>query len=122
MVLKAYACSVIMGTIANSDLWTRQKEVISAVGFYVPERVIRLLCGGAALEQGTVYYEADKVTLTYAENNVELEYSKYRAEVQGLESYEVVLAIDSDGDVNGECTCPAYHHGGAFASISQLFS
>lgn len=114
MVLKAYACSVIMGTIANSDLWTRQKEVIRAVGFYVPERVIRLLCGGTALEQGTVYYEADKVTLTYAENNVELEYSKYRAEVQGLESYEVVLAIDSDGDVNGECTCPAYHHGGAF--------
>lgn len=84
------------------------------MSFYVPERVIRLLCGGAAFEQGIAYDHADKVVLSYAETNDELEYSKYRAVVQGLESYEVVLAVDSDGDVNGECTCPSYHHGGAF--------
>lgn len=84
------------------------------MGFHVPERVIRLLCGRAAFDQGIAYYHAHKVDLIYAEHNEEHEYSKYRAWVQGLESHEVALTIDSDGDVNGECTCPAYYRGGPF--------
>ena len=84
------------------------------MGFHVPERVIKLLCGRAAFDQGVAYYQAHKVELTYAENNDDREYSKYRAAVHGLESYEIALAIDSDGDVNGECTCPAYYRGGPF--------
>lgn len=84
------------------------------MGFYVPERVIKLLCGSASLDKGQAYYESDRIRLTYKEHDGTLEYSKYRAEVQGLESYEVTLLIDSDGDVNAECSCPAYYHGGAF--------
>ncbi|AIQ49031.1 helicase SNF [Paenibacillus sp. FSL R7-0273] len=84
------------------------------MGYYVPERVIRLLCGSEALDKGRAYYDAGRVRLTYIENNNRLEYSIYRAEIHGLESYEAALTIDADGDVNAECTCPAYYHGGAF--------
>ncbi|MBY0013590.1 DEAD/DEAH box helicase [Paenibacillus typhae] len=84
------------------------------MGYYVPERVIRLLCGSEALDKGRADYEAGRVLLNYRENDDRLEYSKYRTQVHGLESYDVALAIDSDGDVNAECTCPAYYHGGAF--------
>lgn len=84
------------------------------MGFQVPERVIKLLCGNAAFDQGMAYYHAHKVDLVYTEHNEEDEYSKYRAEVHGLESHEIALIIDSDGDVQGECTCPAYYHGGPF--------
>lgn len=84
------------------------------MGFQVPERVIKLLCGRAAFDQGMAYYRANSVDLVYAEHNDGGEYSKYRAMVHGLESHEVALTIDSDGDVNGECTCPAYYRGGPF--------
>ncbi|QSF44146.1 DEAD/DEAH box helicase [Paenibacillus tianjinensis] len=84
------------------------------MGFYVPERVIKLLCGSASLDKGIAYHESDRVRLTYIENDDTLEYSKYRAEVQGLENYDVALTVDSDGDVNAECSCPAYYPGGAF--------
>ncbi|QUL53937.1 DEAD/DEAH box helicase [Paenibacillus tritici] len=84
------------------------------MGYQVPERVIKLLCGSAAYDQGVAYYHARKVELVYTEHNHEEEYSKYRAEVHGLESHEVALIIDSDGDVQGECSCPAYSHGGPF--------
>ncbi|MEK3717117.1 DEAD/DEAH box helicase [Paenibacillus sp. FSL R7-0333] len=84
------------------------------MGYQVPERVIKLLCGNAAFDQGVAYYHAHKVDLVYTEHNEEDEYSKYRAEVHGLESHEIALIIDSDGDVQGECTCPAYYHGGPF--------
>lgn len=87
------------------------------MGYYVPERVIRLLCGSEALDKGRADYEAGRVRLNYRENDDRLDYSKYRAAVQGLESYDVALAVDSDGDVNAECTCPAYYHGGLFAGI-----
>lgn len=80
----------------------------------MPERVIKLLCGNAAFDQGTAYYHAHKVDLVYTEHNEEEEYSKYRAEVHGLDSHEIALIIDSDGDVQGECTCPAYYRGGPF--------
>lgn len=80
----------------------------------MPERVIKLLCGRAALDQGTAYYESDRVLLTYSEHNEQQEYSKYRATVQGLEDHQVTLTIDSDGDVDGECSCPAYYRGGPF--------
>lgn len=84
------------------------------MGYQVPERVIKLLCGSAAFDQGAAYYHAHKVDLVYTEHNGEEEYSKYRAEVHGLEIHEISLIIDSDGDVQGECTCPAYYHGGPF--------
>lgn len=84
------------------------------MGFQVPERVIKLLCGRAAFDQGMAYYQAHKVDLIYTEHNDDGEYSKYRAEVHGLVSHEIALTIDSDGDVNGECTCPAYYRGGPF--------
>ncbi|WP_238652177.1 SNF2 helicase associated domain-containing protein [Paenibacillus piscarius] len=84
------------------------------MGYQVPERVIKLLCGNAAYDQGAAYYHAHKVDLVYTEHNEEEEYSKYRAEVHGLISHEIALIIDSDGDVQGDCTCPAYVHGGPF--------
>ncbi|SDM32000.1 DEAD/DEAH box helicase [Paenibacillus jilunlii] len=84
------------------------------MSFYVPERVIRLLCGKTAFERGSEDYEAGKVLLSAVENYEGLEYSKYQATVYGLEPYDVTLTIDSDGDVNGKCSCPAYHHGGPF--------
>ncbi|AIQ70725.1 DEAD/DEAH box helicase [Paenibacillus graminis] len=84
------------------------------MSFYVPERVIRLLCGKAAFERGSEVYEAGKVRLAAVENYEGLEYSKYKATVYGLEPYDITLTIDSDGDVNGKCSCPAYHLGGPF--------
>ncbi|WP_246188110.1 DEAD/DEAH box helicase [Paenibacillus tengchongensis] len=84
------------------------------MGYHVPERVIKLLCGREAFDQGMAYYTSGKVQLVYAEHNEKLEYSKYRAEITGLELCEVTLAVDIDGDVSGDCTCPAYVHGGAF--------
>lgn len=82
--------------------------------YYVPERVIQLLCGKDSLDRGLAYSKSGKVQLTYTEDNNSQEYSKYRAVVYGLEDYDVTLTIDSDGDVNGECSCPAYSHGGPF--------
>ncbi|MGN7763316.1 DEAD/DEAH box helicase [Paenibacillus sp. 22594] len=84
------------------------------MSFYVPERVIRLLCGKAAFERGSEDYEGGKVRLAAVEDNEGLEYSKYQATVYGLEPYDIMLTIDSDGDVNGKCSCPAYSHGGPF--------
>ncbi|WNS43492.1 SNF2 helicase associated domain-containing protein [Paenibacillus sp. MMS20-IR301] len=84
------------------------------MGLHVPERVIKLLCGRAGWDQGLAYYQAQRVNLIYTEHGGDGEYSKYRAMVHGLESHEVALIIDNDGDVNGECSCPAYYHGGPF--------
>ncbi|MBW4081130.1 DEAD/DEAH box helicase [Paenibacillus sp. S150] len=84
------------------------------MSFYVPERVIRLLCGKSAFERGSEDYEAGKVRLDAVENNGGLEYSRYHATYCGLETYDISLTIDSDGDVNGKCSCPAYTRGGPF--------
>lgn len=78
--------------------------------FYVPERVIQLLCGRAAVDAGITYYESGKVRLILTEED--REYTSYRAEVQGAAPYDVDLTIEEDGHVNGSCSCPAYYHGG----------
>ncbi|MCL6604672.1 MAG: DEAD/DEAH box helicase [Paenibacillus sp.] len=87
------------------------------MGFSVSERVIKLLCGRSAFEQGQVYYHTGRVDLIdVGEDDDDSHYSDYEAVVQGSKgkSVDVKVSIDRDGDVSGECTCSAYYHGGPF--------
>lgn len=88
------------------------------MGFSVKERVIKLLCGKSIFEKGLAYYEAGRVNIIDIEKyNTAIPdrpRSRYEAEVQGDIHYEVMVVIDIDGDVQAECTCPSYSHGGPF--------
>ncbi len=88
------------------------------MGFSVSERVIKLLCGKLAFEQGEAYYYSGKVKMTFADSDTESESgqsserSRYEAIVHS--SHEVWVEIDCDGDVHAACNCPAYYHGGPY--------
>ncbi|MFC3748168.1 SNF2 helicase associated domain-containing protein [Paenibacillus sp. GCM10012306] len=88
------------------------------MGYSVPERVIKLLCGKAVLEEGAILFHSNKVQLTWEEQQEErggiVSRTEYEAIVQGHPSYDVKAAVDSDGDVRAECSCPAYSHGGPY--------
>lgn len=88
------------------------------MGFSVSERVIKLLCGKSIFEKGLAYYQTESVDIIEVEEyNVsipDLPRSRYEAIVQGAIDYEVMVVIDIDGDVQAECNCPAYSHGGPF--------
>jgi len=88
------------------------------MGFSVSERVIKLLCGKPSFEQGMAYYQSGRVELIDIEENnhsiPDQPLSRYVAAVQGRSRYEVTAVIDIDGDVNAECTCPIYYHGGPY--------
>lgn len=90
------------------------------MAFSVPERVIKLLCGRSAFEQGVEYYRSNRVNLIYIDERnatgADSFVSEYEAVIQGgkRRNYDVRAQIDSDGDVKAECTCPAYYHGGPF--------
>ncbi|WP_410514240.1 SNF2 helicase associated domain-containing protein [Paenibacillus sp. BR2-3] len=90
------------------------------MGFSVSERVIKLLCGKSAFEEGQAYYRSGKVDLIYEEQKDEVNPannpSVYAAVVQGSRGrkYNMRVEIDSDGDVHADCSCTAYDHGGPF--------
>ncbi|MFD0679260.1 MULTISPECIES: DEAD/DEAH box helicase [unclassified Paenibacillus] len=74
------------------------------MSFQLTQRVIKLLCGSFSYEKGEAYYRAHKVTSINNNPNSSL----YEAIVQGGSSYQVTVEIDRNGDVDAECTCPAY--------------
>ncbi len=74
------------------------------MSFQLTKRVIKLLCGPFAYERGETYYRAGKVTIT----DYDQESSFYRATVKGNVSYHVKIDIDSNGDVDAKCVCPAF--------------
>lgn len=88
------------------------------MGFSVTERVIKLLCGKSVFEKGLTYYQSGSVDIiAIEEKNTAIPNrprSIYEAEVQGGIVYDVIVIIDIDGDVQAECACPAYVHGGPF--------
>jgi hypothetical protein len=88
------------------------------MGYSVSERVIKLLCGKPVYEEGALLFHSGKVELTWQEETSEpgghLSRTDYEAIVHGRGSCDVKAAVDSDGDVRAECTCPAYAHGGPF--------
>lgn len=88
------------------------------MGFSVSERVIKLLCGKSIFEKGLAYYQTESVDIIeveeYNDSIPDLPRSRYEAIVQGAIDYEVMVVIDIDGDVQAECNCPAYSHGGPF--------
>lgn len=88
------------------------------MGHHVPERVITLLCGKPVVESGNALVQENKVKLVRQEETAEpdeiVSRTAYKAAVQGRSLYTVTADIDSDGDVQAGCTCPAYKHGGPF--------
>lgn len=94
------------------------------MGFSVSERVIKLLCGKSIFEKGLAYYQTESVDIIeveeYNDSIPDLPRSRYEAIVQGAIDYEVMVVIDIDGDVQAECNCPAYSHGGHSVNISRL--
>ncbi|WHX50766.1 DEAD/DEAH box helicase [Paenibacillus woosongensis] len=87
------------------------------MSFQLTTRVIKLLCGKASFEQGNIYVQAGRVYL----NHTDPEAAAYTATVRGNESYSVRIAIDSDGDVKADCSCPVYgnsdHYCGHVAAV-----
>ncbi len=75
------------------------------MSFHLTKRVIKLLCGRFSYERGEAYYEDGKVSLM----NGDPEASLYEATVKGTSNYDVTVEIDRNGDVEAECTCPAYY-------------
>ncbi|TFE22844.1 DEAD/DEAH box helicase [Cohnella luojiensis] len=74
------------------------------MSFQLTKRVIKLLCGPFAYERGETYYRAGKVTIT----DFDHESSSYRATVKGTVSYHIKADIDSNGNVDARCVCPAF--------------
>jgi superfamily II DNA or RNA helicase len=94
---------------------------MNKMGFSVSERVIKLLCGRSAFEEGQAYYRSGKVEFIYYEDREEdmssgSSPSEYVALIQGNRGskYNVRAEIDSDGDVNARCSCSAFEHKGAY--------
>lgn len=75
------------------------------MSFSITERIIKLLCGSRSFDKGEAYFRAGKVTFT----NYDAEASVYEAIVRGTERYEVTIEIDHNGDVDAECSCPAFY-------------
>ncbi|NOU94295.1 helicase SNF [Paenibacillus sp. LMG 31456] len=74
------------------------------MSFQLTKRVIKLLCGPSSYEQGEAYYHAKKVTFINSDPNPSL----YEAVIKGGSSYHITTEIDRNGDVDAECTCPAF--------------
>ncbi|SFL97602.1 Superfamily II DNA or RNA helicase, SNF2 family [Paenibacillus sp. 1_12] len=78
------------------------------MSFQLTQRVIKLLCGRFAYEDGEAYYLDHKVKLT----DYDPEEHIYEAQVQGTRLYQVRAQIDRQGDIHADCTCSLYsqHH------------
>jgi SNF2 family DNA or RNA helicase len=74
------------------------------MSFQLTQRVIKLLCGRFAYEDGEAYYQDHKVKLIDQNTDERI----YEAEVQGTRLYQVRVQIDLQGDVDAECTCPLF--------------
>lgn len=67
---------------------------------------IRQLCGTTSYQRGEGYYHANRVSqLSYNPDEM-----CYDAVVVGSKRYDVTVEIDEEyGDVEAECSCPAFH-------------
>jgi superfamily II DNA or RNA helicase len=75
------------------------------MSFQLTQRVIKLLCGRASYDKGEAYYRSGKVSLTRYDPDASI----YEAAVKGSSSYRVTIEIDGNGDVDADCTCPAFY-------------
>ncbi|GIP34854.1 DEAD/DEAH box helicase [Paenibacillus sp. J2TS4] len=75
------------------------------MSFKLTDRIIKLLCGQLAYKRGEAYYSDDRVTFTRYDSEASL----YEATVKGSRRYEVSVEVDQNGDVDAECTCPAFY-------------
>ncbi len=67
-------------------------------------RDIRELCGETFYKRGKSYYESRRVSkLTFDDIN-----NRYTAQVKGSLAYRVQIDIDSAGDIEPWCACPAF--------------
>nr|WP_051503417.1 DEAD/DEAH box helicase [Paenibacillus forsythiae] len=77
-------------------------------------RDIRDLCGETFYKRGMSYYKARCVNkLTFHENE-----NSYTAQVRGSRSYQVQINIDNEGDIEADCTCPAYEDYGCCKHVA----
>lgn len=74
------------------------------MSFQLTRRVIKLLCGPASYDSGEQFYQANKVTYQKCDH----EASEYEATVQDTQDDKVQITIDSNGDVDAQCTCSSY--------------
>lgn len=75
------------------------------MSFQLTDRIIKLLCGRTSYDRGAAYHRGKRVTFTRYDS----EASIYEAVVTGSKHYEVSVEVDGNGDVDAECTCPAFH-------------
>lgn len=82
--------------------------------YYVPERVIQLLCGKPRVLEGRQYVKARRVALVRESTDPVREATAYSAQVYGRLCHECELEIDADGAVSAACDCDVYRHSGQF--------
>ncbi|WP_141504567.1 DEAD/DEAH box helicase [Paenibacillus luteus] len=67
-------------------------------------RVIKSLCGDTFFERGQAYYRAGKVDIE-AVNSLQ---TNFTIRIQEDSSYEVIIDIKRNGDVDADCSCLAF--------------
>lgn len=84
------------------------------ITIYFTLRDIRELCGDTFYKRGKSYYDFHRVSkLTFDANN-----NCYTAQVKGSKAYRVQIDIDDSGDIETQCSCPAYESYGCCKHVA----
>ncbi|WP_042161696.1 DEAD/DEAH box helicase [Paenibacillus gorillae] len=76
------------------------------MSFIVSKRIIKLLCGNEAYNEGEHYAGQHKVAMIMSDPDSH----RYKAEIAGGGSrYRVNAEIDTNGDVHATCNCPPFY-------------
>ncbi|MDF2926125.1 MAG: helicase [Paenibacillaceae bacterium] len=74
------------------------------MSFQLTKRVIKQLCGQTSYSRGEDYFLDNKVSFS----KFDPASGTYEATVKGTDQYQVDVWMDRNGDVDAECTCPAF--------------
>jgi superfamily II DNA or RNA helicase len=80
----------------------QSKGRTKAMSFQLTQQIIKSLCGQISYQRGEAYYRAGKVNFTHYDPKTKI----YKATLKGNSSFQVIVEIDRNGDVDAECTCP----------------
>ncbi|MBH5319059.1 SNF2 helicase associated domain-containing protein [Paenibacillus sp. GSMTC-2017] len=76
------------------------------MGYQITERIIKLLCGPDNFERGEAYFRDGKVTCKRIGDDDQEHYS---AIIASNKNYDVKIEVDSNNDVDAECSCLAFY-------------
>lgn len=80
------------------------------MSFQLTKRIIKLMCGAGPYSRGENYYLRGKVKFAEpAPAAGRIAPGSYKAAVKGSSTYQVMVHLDANGDVDGECDCPAFY-------------